>query len=276
MNLHPSSVVANISVQREPRSHVLSSPHAMASGVPPSAAPSHTHTPPLPHTSLASTTLQNTVTRDAQAVVKDTTAFLLNSSGVFALFLIIAGNYLTELFNVNLRSILATPLAKHIVAILTLYFFIVLLDESHIGKPWWNQALILALFYIMFLLLIKTEGRLTIVSLLLLGGLYFMNKWVQYRVDHNLPLSSNAHKALRLTEIVTGTLVLCSLAFGTLTYIGYHLTAHTLRRKSWSWWKFFIAYDTKQKMCDNIDWRDYGHYAWLGLRVVLGLTTTRA
>lgn len=199
-----------------------------------------------------------------------TSSLLLNSSGVFALVLIIAGNYLSELFNVNLRSILAHPLAKHIVALLTLYFFVVLLDDTHIGKPLWQQGLVIVLLYCVFLMLIKTEGRLTILSLCLLGVLYFLHKWEAYRRTHNLPISETAQHWLQSSEIVVGVSVLCSLVFGVFTYIGFHLTNNMTHKQSWSWWNFFIDYDQRSKMCDDISWGDYGHYAWLGLKLVTG------
>lgn len=98
-----------------------------------------------------------------------------NMSGVFALFLIISGNFLGGLFNSNIRNLLRTSApAKHIVAFFTLYFFVVLIDTSQVHAPILEQIGRMLVLYAVFVVLNCSEERFVLLSLFIMAMLYFI------------------------------------------------------------------------------------------------------
>lgn len=94
---------------------------------------------------------------------------------VFVLFLIIASNYIGELFPCRVQDLLSGNVyLKHFIAFLTLMFFVVLTDSSSQQKEFkiiFNNSIKL---YILWLLLINNEKRFFIISLILLGIIYII------------------------------------------------------------------------------------------------------
>lgn len=98
-----------------------------------------------------------------------------NMSGVFALFLIISGNFLGDMFPVKIRATLRKSVAiKHVVAFFTLYFFVVLIDASQVHAPLTEQIGRIAALYTAFLVLNCSEERFVLLSLLIMALLYFI------------------------------------------------------------------------------------------------------
>lgn len=94
---------------------------------------------------------------------------------VFVLFLIIASNYIGELFPCKVQDVLASNVyLKHVIAFLTMLFFVVLTD------PNFNltfEQLVYNSFkmYIVFLLLINCNKNFFIMALFLLGIIYILH-----------------------------------------------------------------------------------------------------
>ena len=94
---------------------------------------------------------------------------------VFVLFLIIASNYIGELFPCKVQDILASNVyLKHVVAFLTMLFFVVLSDPSLNLKL--EELLYNSLkMYIVFLFLINCNKTFFIFALFLLGLCYILH-----------------------------------------------------------------------------------------------------
>ena len=88
---------------------------------------------------------------------------------VFILFLIIASNYIGELFPCKMQSILVENVyLKHFIAFLTLMFFVVLTDPF-IGTSF-NKIIENSFkMYVVFLLLINNNKNFFILAIILLG-----------------------------------------------------------------------------------------------------------
>ena len=209
-------------------------------------------------------------------VTTETSDFFLSASAVFALVLIVSGNYLADLFNMNLRHVLSHPLAKHIFAILTLYFFVVLLDASRTDQPYWKQIIRVMLLYVLFIIFVKTEARFAVLSICLLALVYFISNWKAFRNVTKTPITRDERRRTQIAQILLGTLLFLSLLFGFLIHIGYKSHKFDVKqaarkgtKRAWNLWWFMYSYD-KQERVDNIPFNKLWHYAKCGARRVVG------
>ena len=94
---------------------------------------------------------------------------------VFVLFLIIASNYIGELFPCRIQSLLVNNVyLKHFIAFLTLMFFVVLTDSSSQQKEFkliFTDSLKL---YVLWLFLINNDKKFFVIALILLGIIYII------------------------------------------------------------------------------------------------------
>ena len=91
---------------------------------------------------------------------------------IFILFLIIASNYIGELFPCRVQSLLSSNVyLKHFIAFLTLLFFVVLTDpyQEYRFKKIFTDSLKL---YVLFLLFINSNRNFFVLSLIVAGLLY--------------------------------------------------------------------------------------------------------
>ena len=211
-------------------------------------------------------------------VTTGTSDFFMSASAVFALVLIVSGNYLADLFNVNLRHVLSHPLIKHVFAILTLYFFVVLLDASRTHEPYWKQIVQVLLLYVLFIIFVKTEVRFAVVSICLFALVYSISNWKAFRNITKMPVTHDERKRTQIAEIVLGTLLFVSLLSGFLIHIGYQSHKFDVKqaarkgaKRSWSLWWFLYSYD-KQVRADHVPFNKLWHYAKCGARRVVGLS----
>ena len=130
---------------------------------------------------------------------------------VFVLFLIIASNYIGELFPCRVQNLLSGNVyLKHFIAFLTLMFFVVLTDSSSQKKKFiivFNDSIKL---YLLWLLLVNCEKNFFIIGLLLLGILYLLqlikNDYIIYKkkdeivIDENENENEKNNKALKLIQ----------------------------------------------------------------------------
>jgi len=94
---------------------------------------------------------------------------------VFILFLIIASNYIGELFPCRVQNLLSSNVyLKHFIAFLTLMFFVVLTDSSLQQKEFkliFTDSLKL---YVLWLFLINNDKKFFVIALILLGIIYII------------------------------------------------------------------------------------------------------
>jgi len=94
---------------------------------------------------------------------------------VFVLFLIIASNYIGELFPCRIQSLLVNNVyLKHFIAFLTLMFFVVLTDSSSQKKKFIVIFTDSIKLYFLWLLLINSDKKFFVLGLILLAILYIL------------------------------------------------------------------------------------------------------
>ena len=105
---------------------------------------------------------------------------------VFVLFLIIASNYIGELFPCQVQELLTSNVyLKHIISYLTLLFFVVLTDTSSVKKKFKEIFYESLKLYVVFLLLINCNKNLFALSILLLAVIYIIQLIKQDYIDEN-------------------------------------------------------------------------------------------
>lgn len=107
---------------------------------------------------------------------------------VFVLFLIIASNYIGELFPCRIQSLLVNNVyLKHFIAFLTLMFFVVLTDSSSQKKKFMVIFTDSIKLYFLWLLLINCEKKFFVLGLILLGILYILqlikNDYINNKIE---------------------------------------------------------------------------------------------
>lgn len=178
-----------------------------------------------------------------------------HASGIFALFLIIAGNFLGPLLNCDVRGgMFENIYVKHVIALFTLYFFVVLIDNKNVHMSIWKQMTRLITIYLFFVVLTRCDGRFFAVAIVLLATLYIAHIQDTHirtlEEDPTSPLARDftddekAHlkkvKRLRATvestlrlkiELLLLVLLLIASFFGIVFYFGRH---------SWWTWEQFL------------------------------------
>ena len=183
-----------------------------------------------------------------------------HASGIFALFLIIAGNFLGPLLNCDVRGgMFENIYVKHVIALFTLYFFVVLIDNKNVHMSIWKQMTQLITIYLFFVVLTRCDGRFFAVAIVLLAMLYIAHiQDTHIRVLEEQPTSAFAQRftddekahldnvkrvrskvenTLRLkTELLLLVLLLIVSFLGIVFYFGRH---------SWWTWEQFLHPITK-------------------------------
>lgn len=98
------------------------------------------------------------------------------SAALFVLMLLVAGNYLQELFGCRLQKLLRESIiAKHIVGVLFLLFFAVIIDPSIAKLHLANILLMTAILYAWFIVIVRSPNSITVPVIALLMLVYLMN-----------------------------------------------------------------------------------------------------
>ena len=142
---------------------------------------------------------------------------------VFVLFLIIASNYIGELFPCRVQELLVHNVyLKHFISYLTLLFFVVLTDTSLIKKKF-NEVFSDSIkLYVIFLLLINCNKQFFVVALILLGIIYIIQLMKQdYNTDVNDEHEdNNKYKILDNFQKLVYSVFFVTLVLGFIIYMG--------------------------------------------------------
>jgi len=97
------------------------------------------------------------------------------STGLFVFYLIIAGNYLAELFGCKIQYILGNyQLVKHVMGFMTMFFFVSLSQKEFSKKSPSMKLLYTALTYAWFLVSIRTNYVFTLILIIMVGSIYIL------------------------------------------------------------------------------------------------------
>ena len=139
---------------------------------------------------------------------------------IFVLFLIIAANYIGELFPCRIQNLLNSNIyLKHVIAFLTLLFFVVITDSTYNYKA--NETFIISIkLYIIFIILVKNNREFFLFNLFILGLVYIMKlklKDYENNIDDDNDL---LYKRLKIVEKIIFYLFFVVLITGFLIYMG--------------------------------------------------------
>lgn len=152
--------------------------------------------------------------------------FNLPSFNVLIIFLMISDNYLAELIPCNVQKLLNSNkgmLLKHIIAYLTLVFF-VSLNEEKFNKSMWSLFKKSTIIYLLFLLLTKNNKYTFFIVMLLLLITYIM--YLTYKTylnnnkqDLNKLQNSYLNNYEKINKIFN-YLIFVILIIGFMSYLG--------------------------------------------------------
>lgn len=140
---------------------------------------------------------------------------------VFVLFLIIASNYIGELFPCKVQdSLIHNIFFKHIICFLTLLFFVVLTDISD-DKKSTKQIFIQSIqLYVVFLILIRTNKLFFPICLLLLGTIYVIQLYKKYEDNDKEENSEKIKMVIKNINYYLYILFFVTLVLGFIIYMG--------------------------------------------------------
>lgn len=173
------------------------------------------------------------------------------SIGLFVFYLIIAGNYMAELFGCKVQYIFGNyQLAKHIIGFMTMFFFVSLTQNEFSKKSPITKLLYTALTYVWFLMSIRTNYVFTLILIIMLGAIYMLEVFkkdeIEYRGEtedsEKIKNMGTAQKYLKYGAVLT-TII------GFLVYLGDRKTEFG---EEFEWSKFFQGKTT----CDFDDTDD--------------------
>ena len=146
----------------------------------------------------------------------------LYSKQLFFFFLIVSGNYISEIFSCHIQQQFTNNrTVKHILGLMTMYFFVTFVDEKHFIKPLW--AVFTAIFlYIWFILISVTSHNYTLIIIGLLFLIYVSNNVINHNIleetDENKIKKIKRHK--RNIQLLLFIVAILLTLYGTIVYIG--------------------------------------------------------
>jgi uncharacterized membrane protein len=136
---------------------------------------------------------------------------------IFIIYLIISSNFLANLFGCRTQDVLTNNmLLKHLLGFMTMYFFVVLVDnKSKLSDSPKNQLLFTILFYITFLLTTRMDFKWWVGLIVILCMFYIL----QVYKDHD-KTEDKDKKKYEYYQIYLSYLMITVLIIGFLVYIG--------------------------------------------------------
>lgn len=196
--------------------------------------------------------------------------------GFFLLYLIVAGNYVGELFNCDLQKMLQTNyLVKHMLGLMTLFFFVTMVGLPGLNWNIWIVVGMTLAMYLLFVVSNRTDARIQIAAIVALFAVYIMqivrDTYVkdtarrtdevkdddyelsdEEKTDYQATIDTNDKTVQRLytAQYSIGILILVLVAFGFMVYTG--------KKRLEFGDKFSFLTLLKGSSCRGIDARSYG------------------
>lgn len=177
--------------------------------------------------------------------------FITVQKGMLFFFLIISGNYIGELLSCRTQKLFGKSMvSKHVIALISLYFFVVISDSK---LQQYNPVITLLgtfLIYVYFLCMAKVEARYFIITLFILTVIAFFQIYRQYlkkKDDNELGKIERSIKQ-NIDKIQTCLIIISLLItlIGLLVYMGMKKIEYN---KDFKYNTFFIG---KPVCADNL------------------------
>lgn len=170
--------------------------------------------------------------------------------GMLFFFLIISGNYLGELLSCRTQKLFSgNMISKHIIALLSLYFFVIVSD-SKLQKYNPIVTLLGTLFiYVYFLCMAKVESKFFLYTLVILTIIAFTQIYKEYLETNKDKLTHFEHYINEKIDLVQKTFIVLTVIvtfIGFLTYLGMKKIEY---KKEFSYPLFFLG---KAKCSNNL------------------------
>jgi hypothetical protein len=189
----------------------------------------------------------------------------MRMSSIFALVLIIFSNFIGDLFNGTIKSILRKYHFKHVIAILVLYFFVMIVDASYTVYSYPTQLLYLVSLYCVFLIFTRCEGRFAMLCLGILLVLYSIHSWINNLYLRNKRiLTTNDFTTLRTVEKILGASFCVFLFIGFMIYVGH------IKDKCGNKMRFYKLYVDATHKSDTIPFEKLFDFFLLGVNTSVG------
>ena len=140
---------------------------------------------------------------------------------VFVLFLIIASNYIGELFPCRVQDLLGSNIyLKHFIAFLTLLFFVVVTDSTANYKS--NEVMLISVkLYFIFLILINTNRQFFLYCLIILATTYIIKLLLKDYEDNIDNVDEDIqYQRLKIIEKTLFIIFFITLITGFIVYMG--------------------------------------------------------
>ena len=162
--------------------------------------------------------------------------------GILFFFLIISGNYIGELLSCRTQKLFSTSMiSKHIIALLSLYFFVIVSD-SKLQK--YNPVITLLgtlLIYLYFLCMAKVESKFFLYTLVILTIIAFTQIYREYletNKDKLTQFEQHVYERINLIQKTFIGLTVLITFIGLLTYLGMKKIEY---KKDFSYLLFFLG-----------------------------------
>lgn len=170
---------------------------------------------------------------------------------LFVVFVVVAGGYINDILSCQMQEWLTdSVLARHILGVLLIFFFIMLeggwdFDEEEnnkTGNDWSSgntlHSSVYAIgIYIIFVLISNSRLIYNLITFTSLFVLYYINSYKNYLQNRDR-ISDETVKRIEIVEIVLITLACISAVVGLVDYVIYQ---KKLRGKTFSWRKLIYA-----------------------------------
>jgi len=164
------------------------------------------------------------------------------SVAVFAMYLLVASNYVAEMFGCRLRNLLATNMiVKNFVAYFLLLFLVIVVNPEFSSKKPWVIFVLSLIVYVWFLLTSRTHIYVTLVILFLLMVSYICSVFInQYKAQQKEGDNSSAN-ALKIAKIAQTTSTYAAIIITVLGFIFYLVEKKREYGQTFTLGKFFIG-----------------------------------
>ncbi len=153
---------------------------------------------------------------------------------VFAFYLLVACNYVKEIFGCNLQTILDTNMyAKHTIAFLLLFFLVVIINPDYADTGIVKKIMLSVGIYIWFLITTRTPFYIMIPVLILLIGSYIAS--ISKKRNESEKNEKDAEYASKWQDGLAYT----ALGLSILGFIIYVFEKKREYTNQFSWLKFF-------------------------------------
>jgi len=145
---------------------------------------------------------------------------LLPVSSLFVLFMIIGGNYLAPLFPCKLQRMLTNNMyVKHVLGLLTLVFFVELVDTTTNASLLWT-FISSGLLYLWFILTTTMEAKVFMVLVILFAVMYSLHLYINQLDKEATPEAIRLTTRLRQLEHYMYYASILLTMFGVVAYYG--------------------------------------------------------